>query len=268
MLPINSYYEIERDHMALPDIWRAANNHCPAHYHSLVEIVCALGGAMQAHLDSEATEVKKGEVMVVSSYTIHRFETAAASDVCILQVPTHYIQAFNDVMQKRRFAQSILPQGAAARQVGRYMKDLLRHTAGGGRDGFVVRGLVYAILGLLMDSLPMEDVHLDADHDKTRRVLGYLHRHYTQPVSLDELADAFGYSRSRFSHLFSERLGYTVCDYLGALRCHHAAQLLRETDLSVSQIAMAVGFESLRTFYRTFKKQYKLTPNQYALAQF
>ena len=84
---------------------------------------------------------------------------------------------------------------------------------------------------------------------------------------MDALARHFGYSRSRFSRLFHDHLGCSMIEYLSVLRCREAAQLLLESDMTMLDIAMKVGFECLRTFYRAFKACYGVTPSQYVRIQ-
>ena len=54
-----------------------------------------------------------------------------------------------------------------------------------------------------------------------------------------------------------------MIEYLAVLRCRQAAHLLLESEMTMLDIAMNVGFECLRTFYRAFKNCYDMTPTQY-----
>ena len=78
------------------------------------------------------------------------------------------------------------------------------------------------------------------------------------------LYTSFGYSKSRFSHLFHEYFGSGISEYVNTLRCKAAAEALARHEVSMVEIAMGVGFESARTFYRAFKRCYGMTPSQYA----
>ena len=59
---------------------------------------------------------------------------------------------------------------------------------------------------------------------------------------------------------------WDMIEYLAALRCRQAAQLLLESDMTMLDISLGVGFECLRTFYRAFKSCYDMTPSQYIKA--
>lgn len=88
----------------------------------------------------------------------------------------------------------------------------------------------------------------------------YLHSHYTETVSLDTLAKLTHLSRNYFSELFRASTGSTFKKYLIELRLRHACRLLANTDMSVTDICYASGFDSFSNFMRTFKVKYKMTP--------
>lgn len=59
---------------------------------------------------------------------------------------------------------------------------------------------------------------------------------------MEALAKQFGYSKSRFSHLFNEALGCPPSAFINALRCQHAARTMLESDQPLLEIAMNAGF--------------------------
>ena len=66
-----------------------------------------------------------------------------------------------------------------------------------------------------------------------------------------------------FYHLFNKCFRCNLNDYLNLVRCRHSINYVLEEHLSVSDAAFASGFISMRTFYRTFKKYFKVTPKEY-----
>ena len=88
----------------------------------------------------------------------------------------------------------------------------------------------------------------------------YLHSHYTETVTLDTLAALTHLSRNYFSELFSSSTGRTFKSYLIELRLRQACRLLANTDMSVTDVCYASGFDSFSNFMRTFKSRHKVTP--------
>lgn len=93
----------------------------------------------------------------------------------------------------------------------------------------------------------------------------YLHSHYTEPVTLETLAAVTHLSRNYLSEIFREFTGSTFKSYLIELRLRHACRLLANTDLNVTDICYASGFESLSNFMRIFKKRFDTTPMRFRI---
>lgn len=257
---MDAYYETMRDDMTKAHAWRVANDHFAPHFHHSIELAYVLSGLLVATLDGTEYPAGPGTVVLSSSYTVHNYHTPEASESIVAIVPLTAVPSLRPVLSKQSFARPTYMDADGT-------LGLLMHMMTEAIDKPVImKGLCYTVIGLLIDRVGMVDTRVSSRMEFIRDVLEYLQQHHTEPLSVDRVASHFGYSRSRFSHIFNAQLGYTLSDYVGAIRCRHAAQLLRETDMAVSDIAMAVGFESLRTFYRTFKEQYGMTPNRYAKA--
>jgi len=82
------------------------------------------------------------------------------------------------------------------------------------------------------------------------------------PPSMDELAEAAGCSRRQMERLFVKYLGKSPYRFFRDLRLDHARSLLRETDLRVSEIAMASGFTSTVVFTKIFRARFGYAPGQ------
>lgn len=98
------------------------------------------------------------------------------------------------------------------------------------------------------------------------RLAGVVHDILTRPAashSLAELARVAGMSRSAFAKTFSETFGETPMDFVLRTRLHHAAELLRITDLPVKAIAAGTGFASRSHFSRAFKAAFGADPSAY-----
>ncbi len=96
--------------------------------------------------------------------------------------------------------------------------------------------------------------------------VSYMKEHYQEEFSVAELAAACSISESRLYHLFCEELGSTPVYIKNKIRTERAAQLLKNTDASISAIAEAVGFHSAAYFRETFKQYTGTTPAAYRKA--
>ncbi|MGE4275642.1 MAG: AraC family transcriptional regulator [Lawsonibacter sp.] len=94
-------------------------------------------------------------------------------------------------------------------------------------------------------------------------VLTYLHGHYGERLTLEQIAKAALFSPSECCRLFKKVTGETIFSYLQSYRLTQSVHLLQHTDLSVSQIAYETGFCSTSYFIEVFKDKFGITPHQY-----
>lgn len=91
----------------------------------------------------------------------------------------------------------------------------------------------------------------------------YAWEHYTEPIRFDHLAAQIGYSRAYLSTLFKKTTGEPWCSFLQRIRIGKAVGLLEKTALTITDIALAAGFDSLTHFNRVFHKIKKCSPSAY-----
>lgn len=91
----------------------------------------------------------------------------------------------------------------------------------------------------------------------------FIHAHSGDELSLGQVARAANTSPNYFSEKFKEATGTTFVNYVARARFEKAASLLREPKMRVSEIAFAVGFQSLSQFNRVFKKFAGKSPTEY-----
>ncbi len=80
-------------------------------------------------------------------------------------------------------------------------------------------------------------------------------RDYAEPLDLEAIAQTAGYSRFHFIRAFRDAYGQTPRDYLSARRVERARELLRNADLTVTEVCLLVGFSSLGSFSTRFRKK-------------
>jgi AraC-like DNA-binding protein len=96
-----------------------------------------------------------------------------------------------------------------------------------------------------------------------RKAMTYIHRHFSQPLTREEIADHIGISADYLTDCFRQELGITPTAYIRRYRIRQACALLRDSDQSITQIAMAIGFSDSAHFTRTFQREMKVTPRAF-----
>lgn len=93
--------------------------------------------------------------------------------------------------------------------------------------------------------------------------IAHIEKHFSDPITLDELVEMSGMSRRNFLRTFESVMGYPPITYLIRLRVRHAYRLLQRDELSITDIAMAVGFSDSNYFSRQFSLLTGSTPRDY-----
>jgi len=99
--------------------------------------------------------------------------------------------------------------------------------------------------------------------DAVHRAIETMWKHYGEPISLADLADAAILSRFYFSRVFRQVTGTSPGRFLSAIRLHEAKGLLRATGLSVTEISYQVGYNSPGTFTTRFTRSVGMSPSRY-----
>jgi AraC-like DNA-binding protein len=96
-----------------------------------------------------------------------------------------------------------------------------------------------------------------------RRARDHVDRHYTEPLDLDSIAAVAGISKYHFQRLFTATYGLSPAAHLSQRRVERAQDLLRATNLTVTEVCHAVGFSSLGSFSSRFRELVGETPSEF-----
>ncbi|HJS17781.1 MAG TPA: ATP-binding protein, partial [Anaerolineales bacterium] len=96
-----------------------------------------------------------------------------------------------------------------------------------------------------------------------RKAMAYIHAHYSESIIREEIAEHVGISADYLTDCFRQELGITPITYIRRYRIRQACELLQNSEQSITQVALAVGFSDSAHFARTFQREMKVTPRAY-----
>lgn len=128
--------------------------------------------------------------------------------------------------------------------------------------------LVMELFVLLSRALKMEwENSIKTKSPKLKELIGisinFIHTNFERDISLSDIAKFVFLSPSYFTRAFKEETGMSPINYLLKERIERSKELLRDTDLKISDIALSVGFSNQQRFNEMFKKYAHVTPLQY-----
>jgi AraC-like DNA-binding protein len=105
-------------------------------------------------------------------------------------------------------------------------------------------------------------IHED-DQASIRKVLSYIQKHYSAPITIDTLSRIACMSKSKLSYLFKQVTGSTMLEYIRDVRLNAAKAFLTKNEYDICQIARSVGFKCPASFTAMFRNSQGLTPSAY-----
>jgi AraC-like DNA-binding protein len=132
-----------------------------------------------------------------------------------------------------------------------------------------VKASIYQLIVLLLRGYVFKILSEKEFEEKTRSlkrfntVLQFLEDNYDKKIYLKELADSVNLSECHFCRTFKQITGKTLTDYVNKIRLEKAAYFLKQTDLSITEISLKCGFDSISYFNRLFNKYYKISPTKF-----
>ncbi len=254
----------------------------PLHGHDFHELVIILGGTAIHAIDRQCYPVRSGDAFVISPRQAHQYlELCDLSLVNILFDKEGLSMASWDIRALPGFHALFFLEPAYRSQhnfesrlqlssqqlqtvlpVVRQLEAEIRDHHGGYR---VMAKGAFMQLCVHFSRWYSENVHASESMDLLRigKAIAFLETNYAEKISLPQLAATSHLSERQFCRIFKQCLGRSPIEHLLEVRIQHASSLLRESPMSVTEIAFACGFSDGNYFTRCFKKHLKQSPTQY-----
>lgn len=159
----------------------------------------------------------------------------------------------------------IIARAMEQNQIEEAVTDKLKNDANRQMDYYVDGGeMTYRVLETVRQCFEqLMSERKNRSQRPIRMAREYIQQHYSQQVSLEEVAEAIGLSSAYLSTMFKKEMGISFSDCLISCRMEAARELLKNSDLSMAEIAEQVGYADAKYFSKTFHKVVGLKPSVY-----
>ncbi len=233
---------------------------CYLHWHEHMELLYFLTEG-EVFCGEVTYTLNAGDLLVVNSGELHA--TYRGSFYCMRLNPSFFADVhFDGVL--------ITPHVVRDERVEEYIRAIAEAKEGDveGAD-LQIKGYAYLLVRHLLCSYRTDSLTAEralAEKNKASRVgeiVTYIGYNAHEPITTASLAAAFHMDEHYLCRLFKSQMGVPPGKYINAYRVEKAEALLRNTDLCITDVALAVGFDDASYFARIFKKQTGLTPREY-----
>ena len=248
----------------------------PVHWHDEFEIIYVRSGFLTVSISGESYIGKTGEAFVVSPGNLHLMGSQSGTvDYYTFLFPLKYISFRTDDMLDEKLLE---PLNSGHLMICPRVKDTAKelceqlikiYEAKNDESESKITTQVRTKIILLQFILEMWKKGFVIENDTSGRntvekeMVSYIQQNFTGKISLREFGEQFHLSEKYISRNFKEHFHITLSQYVTYLRLEHAKQLLQDTDIPVTDVAMQSGYQNVSYFIRSFQKAYAVSPLKY-----
>lgn len=236
------------------------------HIHKEIEVMLVLEGRAKLYIDDQTYIIEKDNIIFIPPYTPHRYTIFSDYDF------NHYCLCFDAEILSDPKLKEKLENGTFGiktiicedKYCAAYIENAFQANAEKGKAWELqVKGSLMLLFATLLEKGYVFSVSETKKDAVYFQIVDYISRHYNADVTSSHLAKVLHMNHSYFCRLFRRSFGYCFQNYLCMFRIEKSKPLLKNTNLSVSEIASLVGFNNVSYFCKRFKEYILVSPQKY-----
>ena len=255
----------------------------PAHRHNYIEVLYVCEGVLVNIIDGKRVVINKGELLFLNQYTRHEILPAGENDIAInfMILPEFFDTAYAMAGRNNVLADFLVNMLRKDEERGEYLyfkvsevlqiQNLLENmiyslVTGKGDQNRINQTTMGLIFLYLLDSVQYVEMRVPNQYENmiSMTTLDYIEQQY-RTATLTELCETLHLPMHVLSKMIKKSTGFNFKELLQRKRLNKAVELMCETDLPVSDIIAAVGYENNSYFHRVFKERYHMTPRAFRI---
>ncbi len=259
------------------NIWKFDFHRIDWHWHHELEFLYVAENTALFLVGADRLELSRGCGLFINSGILHRFEAQSSAFIPnIVFSPTLlapeesliYEKYIHPVLKFSGAYQIFDPETEWQKQILQLLLQIFTMQETGEKNELGTVQLLLQMWDILFChsdlSSDSPDVHhLNHQQARLQTMMQYIHDHYMEALTLEEIAASVSVSKSSALHIFQSGIHIPPVAYLIQYRLTQAAEQLSTTKKSISSIAEETGFTSSGYFCRKFRQHYHISPNEY-----
>ena len=245
----------------------------PAHAHIEIELFYCTKGSYDIIINRKKYTVSSGELAIIGSMVSHEVldnSNNLLSNCVFLEIGPTMLGKYFEPIKNQSFPNPIFD---LKQEKYLTLYNLFNETAtlcknSSDFSSLLIKGNIYKISAHILKEFSSENSGTNTPKrlnfvNTIEKALDYIHNNYQEKLSIKEVAENCGYSKSNFCKIFKTITGDTFHNVLNNQRIKLACVLLKNSNYSIEDIACKVGFIDSKSFCRIFKKHNGISPGQY-----
>ena len=253
------------------------------YWHAETEFVKVLADEMTIRVNAVEYNLKKGDILFIPGGDIHRVETPESChivmqfDIAMFDRQRLNFPFLNNLRNKlehlERSSQNwpYEVKNAVVSIINQLEETEQPHY--NDRTGYIlkIQSLLYQLMNILWKDIPKRMAEIESNKpsydkkmlQKLENVLEYVKTNYGTNITLDTISHVSNYSVNHFTKIWYRYMGTHFHTYLNDYRINEATILLRDSNLSITELSAYCGFCSYKTFIRVFKNTTGMSAQEY-----
>lgn len=255
-----------------------------AHYHTYIEILYCMSGRFNLFLDGQGYTFSEGDMVVINAMEVHYITAASEgrNKYLVIRFDPEILYTTTQTVFEAKYVLPFTMKKSTHQRIFTHQEikdtnipDLLKQITQEDQEkkyGFelAIRTHIGQVFLWILRSWNEQGVDLNLNYafnqqtlERLQKVFDYVDEHFDQSITIDDVAKLSNMSYSYFSRFFKSAMERNFSDYVNYVRISKAENLLATTDLSVTDVALNVGFSTSSYFIEQFKAYKNMTPKQF-----
>jgi len=235
------------------------------------EITYAISGKATMYTGSEVQEISKGQVHFVKKGTTHRICADSQSNfryICIGYSPNENYEPLGEILSTLSSKDTFVATDSGNIRI---LSEMLINESYS-RDDYNEIMINSYMIQIITEMCRLLAGISKAQGNKYQNTypgfaiyhaLRYIDRNYLEIKSIKEISEKLSYSEYYLAHIFKEKIGISIKQYITEKKISEAASLLKTSNLSIGEIAEKLRYSSIQSFTRAFKNATGFSPTSY-----
>jgi len=235
---------------------------CPAHLHAVAEVIIQTQGYALVTIDEVQYRLNPGDAAVIFPLVPHSFDYLSEDSKGVTAIfPPDIIPEYTGTFHDLQPVIPLLPADRRSLDL-RFAVERLSNLNMDDNLSMCIAYL-HVILAGLLKNFTYRPVYDYSERGLGYRIISYITDHVFEELTLESAARALGISTSHLSHFFSERLHTNFRRFINAIRIEKARLLMRDPNLTLTEICGNCGYNNMRTFRRAFLQEIGCLPSEH-----
>ncbi|MGP4041079.1 AraC family transcriptional regulator [Gracilibacillus sp. D59] len=227
-----------------------------------------LKGKGQIKQNDSIIELKEGDIFCLFPHHIHQYQTDPTNRLELFWLAFNGKQALALLNRLGLKEQDFKIDSFITPQIMTIVKEVLHYFQHHYADEGLIRlSLIYKLFHFLIEQASESNLTPNISSDWIEKSKQYMQTHFTEGLTVKDVADYVGFHRSHFTTAFSKEVGSSPVQYLVSLKMKLSTELMSDPTISITEVAYSIGYPDLYAFSRAFKNYYGISPKNYIKKQ-